>query len=220
MLFQLYEICTRVKLEISYNNIDGIGRSKLSLCTCYSRSWQHLECQNQHLIVARSDEINFHSRLNFVSSNQFNVQQKGIDDVHGRVWLFLCEINDSLLDQYFHFIEYLSGMWPVHVFTAIEDVQLVEFAVMGPNKTKIGWDGTGTNGKILHSLFPNVNTVYEGGHSFSENKWIRMKRVVVGYRSASHSYNNHTNLGKFFNKMSMDVIAWALNRKVLFNQKV
>jgi hypothetical protein len=158
------------------------------------------------------DEVNFHTRLNFVPFNQYDVQQKDIDDIHGTVWLFLCETKDKLLDHYFHFIEYLSGMWPVYAFTTNDDVQSVEFAVMGPIKTKRGWDSIGANEKMLRSLFPSVKIVYEGGHKFPANKWLRMKRVVVGYRTAAHSYNNNDNMGNLFNKMSMDVITWALNR--------
>jgi hypothetical protein len=136
--------------------------------------------------LCKNDPPNFSLRVHDYASRPQNVDLVW----PGITWVLLT--SPTFIDHYFHFLEYLIGMWPVAYFMKSTDP--VHNVIIGPfvdDKWMVKESQNGINDIILRALWPDAKQWFgRGKHALPSDMWIRMDTAITGERYAT-SANPH-----------------------------
>ena len=145
--------------------------------------------------------------------------------LNGTTWLLLCPQHQAgLIDHYFHFMEFLVGMWPVDqlqqlatgpIATGSRSITTVTNIILGPRLAYHQWQRPGqshTNAILLKALYTTA-ALWDGDRPIASSaqapSWISFDRVVIAERFAT----SQDALVQHANKMDMAVAKWAMQHQ-------
>jgi hypothetical protein len=115
----------------------------------------------------------------------------------------------GFVGHYYHFLEFVLGLWPVSQLGAQNNkVTGVQHALMGPRLRTHEWNLSSQgslNLFLLSSLFPGV-TIWDADHALANDTWVLIERAVIADRWKS----TDDDLVRKYNKMTYRLSQWAL----------